>query len=128
MKISGLGAGLVDPQKKDIYLKKFCPFYVKLCTYTIFKIWNKLIKISTNVFFVITWWRHHESHVLTILRYLGIDVFLLLQTEFSRKFCMFCVSSFLINSRKEKFSIAIINVNFHTFKICQESVNYQLLN
>ena len=49
-------------------------------------------------------------------------------TEFSRKFYIFCVSSFLINSLSEKFFVAIINVNFYRFKICQESVNSQWLN
>ena len=51
--------------------------------------------------------------------------FFLLQTEFTRKFYIFCVSSFLINSRKEKFSIVLKNVNFHTIK---NKVNSQLFN
>ena len=37
-----------------------------------------LDKKLTNVTFIIIWWRHHESHVLTFFKvFLGINVFLL---------------------------------------------------
>ena len=49
--------------------ENFCPFYMKICTYTVLTIWNKSwLKNRQMSLFVIIWWRHHESHMLTLFR------------------------------------------------------------
>ena len=80
---------------------------------------------------------HFCHHLMTMkvicwrfFGFLGIDVFLLVRNGIQQEALYFLwkQGSFLINIWLGKFSVAIINVSFHTLKICQESVNSQLLN
>ena len=67
-----------------------------------------------------------DDIIMKIMCFLGIDVFDFATNEIQQEILYFCVSRFLINSQQEKFIKSIINVNFHTFKICQEIANSQL--
>ena len=74
-KSQGWEGGLLDPQWKHmLYLKKFCPFYMKFCAYTVEQVWIKKSmtwKKFDEKKFVTIWWRHvsyHESHVLTFFK------------------------------------------------------------
>ena len=60
------------------------------------------------------------------LSFLEIDVFLLVTNGIQQEIVHFLCKQ-LFNSQQQKFFVAIINVNFHTFKICQESADSQVL-
>ena len=67
----GLGGDLVGPRWKSmLYLRQFLSILHEiLYIYCIDNMEQLLIRRLTNVIFVIIWWLHHESHVLTFFKF-----------------------------------------------------------
>ena len=104
--LRGLRGGPSRPVVKKH--ERFCPFYMKLCTYTVLTIWNKSWKQIVKCHFChhlmmslwksqLPWWQH----VLTFFKFFRnlCIYFFFSQMELRRKCCIFYVSRFLINSQ-----------------------------
>ena len=75
----GVGASRTAVKKHASSQKMFVHFTWSFVHILYWQYGISLDKKIDKCHFAILWWRHHESHVLTFSKILGIDVFLLVQ-------------------------------------------------